>query len=334
MKNILITGCTGFVGSHILESFENNSDESINIIASCRNKLKLNKEYQQNALEGDLKDNNYIKKITKKADIICHTASWAELNGNIKNSQENFLFPTINLINQAIENKVKRFIFLSAITSNPIVDNKLHTKLELNKIWAHYASIIRIEKYLEKVSEDKIEIIILRVGYFTGKNYSLGILPILLPRLKTHLVPWIENGNTTLPLVDGEDIAQSFKLASLVTLRNTFNTIDVVGKSTPTVKEVFKYLNKKYKYPLPHFSVSYEIAYLFARFMRSLYKILPFDPLLVPSVVLLLEETNSTNKKAKDILGYMPKIDWKDSLDIQIEEMKIRQIKNMKMNLS
>ncbi|HHH50542.1 MAG TPA: NAD(P)-dependent oxidoreductase [Saprospiraceae bacterium] len=185
---------------------------------------------------------------------------------------------------------------------------------------------------MEQIQDKGMEIIVLRVGYFTGKKYSLGLLPILLPRLKTHLVPWIEKGKTTFPLIDGNDVGLAFRLSITSKLEENFNIIDIVGKEIPTVREVFNYLNAKYNYPLPHFSVSYKFAYGFARFMRFIHKFLPSDPLIVPAIVLLLEETNATNDKAERILNYRPNIHWKKSIDIQIAEMEIRQAANMKMN--
>lgn len=332
MKNIIITGANGFTGSHILESFKENSVSEYNIIAACRTKLKLPIWYQGETLIGDLSDQLYIENLTQKAEVICHTAAWAEMNGSNENSKKYFLNPTINLIDSALKNGVKRFVFLSAITSNPIEQNEIHSKRKLDKIWAHYNSIIKIENHLKEISKQGLEIIILRVGYFTGKNYALGLLPILLPRLKTHLVPWIENGKTTLPLVDGRDIGLAFKQSSITQLKESFNSIDIVGEEIPTIKEVFNYLHEKYNYPLPHFNVSFKFAYGFARFMQLIHKIIPGDPLIVPAVVLLLEETNATNRKAEKILNYKPKIHWKESIDIQMSEMKLKQTAKMKMN--
>ncbi len=325
---IVITGVTGFAGSHILESFGENS----NVIASCRDKTKLPLFHQNKAMIGDLKDGEYVEELTKKADIICHTASWAELNGGLEDSKREFLEPTLQLIDKALANGVKRFIFLSSTTSKPIEEKRLHTSLSLEKIWAHYASIVAIEKHLKEVSQQGMEVIVLRVGLFTGKNYSLGLLPILLPRLKTHLVPYVEKGTTSLPLIDGEDIAQAFKLASEVTLDKPYEVIDIVGKEIPTVKEVLNYLHTKHNYPLPHFSVPFGFAYLFARFMRWTDRFLPFDPLIVPSIVLLLEETNANNDKAEKLLGYRPRVDWRESIEIQIAQMKSEQKTNMRMN--
>jgi len=332
MKNIIITGANGFTGSHILESLKDLSENEYNVIASCRTKSKLPKLYNGRTLIGDLLNEKYITELTKKADTICHTASWAEMNGNVENSIKYFYNPTIKLIDLALKNGVKRFVFLSAITSNPIEQGKLHSNRKLKEIWAHYDSVLKIEKYLDDKRNQGMEIVILRVGFFTGKNYSLGLLPILLPRLKTHLVPWIKKGKTTLPLINGKDIGLAFKLSITTNLDDNFNIIDIVGKEIPTVREVFNYLHNKYKYPLPHFSVSFKFAYGFARFMQFIHRFLPSDPLIVPAIVLLLEETNATNEKAKRILNFNPKTHWKESIDIQIAEMNTKNNGNMKMN--
>lgn len=302
------------------------------VIAACRTKSKLPTWFNGEVLEGDLQDGSYTNMLTDHADVICHTAAWAEFNGTLEDSNRYFLKPTLKLIDASLKNGVKRFIFLSSIASNPILENRIHSKKELKEIWPHYYNILKLEKYLEEISKQGIEVVILRAGYFTGKNYSLGILPILLPRLKTHLVPWIDKGKTTLPLIDGKDLGKAFLLSSLKELKNKFNTYDIVGKEIPTVEDVLKYLHRKYKFPFPHFNISFEFAYMFAFLMKRIFKVLPGDPLIVPPIVLLLEETNSNNNKAEKELGYEPEIHWKESIDVQIEEMKTKQTTKMKMN--
>lgn len=332
-KKIVLTGATGFVGSHIVEYFldAEAQQDGLTLIPSCRDKAKLPECYQEQAIEGDLKDADTVEAITRHADVIFHAASWAEMNGTLENSKKNYLDPTIALIDKAVSNGVERFVFLSAVNSNPIEQNRLHTRLPLERIWPHYDTIMKIENYLKALS-GKIQVVILRVGFFTGKNYSLGILPILLPRLKTRLVPWLEQGKTTVPLINGKDIAQAFYLAALRPLNEPFYTIDIVGNAVPNAKEVFGYLHAKYGYPLPLYSVSFGMAYRVAVWMQRLFSLTPYDPLLVPAVVLLLEETHANNDQAKALLGYAPVVDWRESIDIQIAEMQIRQRDNMRMN--
>lgn len=332
MKQIVITGATGFTGSHILELFQNKSLPEISVVAACRNETKLPKSYGGKRIIGDLLNQNYIQQLTTQADVICHTASWAELNGKNTDSKKYYYSPTIKLIDGAVKNGVKRFIFLSAITSTPIEQNRLHTQKSLDKIWPHYDSIMKIENYLRGLGNTAMEIVILRVGFFVGKNYSLGILPLLLPRLHTHFVPWIERGKTSMPLIDGRDIARAFQLSTIVPLTDKINVIDIVGKEIPSVNEVFHYLHIRHKYPLPFFSVNFRFAYLFASLVQRIHHFMANDPLIVPAIILLLEETHATNEKAEKILNFKPQIHWKQSIDLQLKEMKNKPYEKMKMN--
>lgn len=170
MQQIIITGATGFTGSHVLERFQKNPIPEHAIVAACRNKSKLPGSFLGDSLIGDLTDREYINYLTSKADIICHTAAWAEMNGNDENSKKYFYYPTIDLIDSAVKNGVKRFIFLSSITSGPIEENRIHSKRSLAKIWPHYDTIIKIENHLKNISNSEMEVIILRAGLFVGRN--------------------------------------------------------------------------------------------------------------------------------------------------------------------
>ena len=125
MKKIIITGATGFAGSHILEAFQSNPISEYEVVAACRNQSKLSSSFLGDTLIGDLADREYINRLTAQADVICHAAAWTELNGKDKDSKKYFYDPTIELINSATKNGVKRFIFLSFITSNPIKENHI-----------------------------------------------------------------------------------------------------------------------------------------------------------------------------------------------------------------
>jgi len=59
-----------------------------------------------------------------------------------------------------------------------------------------------------------ITMIALRCAHFAGERYNLGLLSLLLPRLKTHLVPWVAGGKARVPLVDGRDLGSAYALAA------------------------------------------------------------------------------------------------------------------------
>lgn len=96
MIQIVITGATGFTGSHVLEAFQKNPSSQYTVIAACRSKSKFPDSFLGDTLIGDLNDKEYINSLTAKADIICHTAAWAEMNGNDRIPKNTFL--TLQLI--------------------------------------------------------------------------------------------------------------------------------------------------------------------------------------------------------------------------------------------
>lgn len=171
----------------------------------------------------------------------------------------------------------------------------------------------------------------LRLGLFAGKRYSIGILPILLPRLKTHLFPWVSGGKTRLPIIDGRDIGQAVVRAALAPELPIYASFNIMGPEAPSVRQVVTYISETFSYPKPIFSVPFFAAYSFAWLMEKLDPLVPWEPLITRSIVHLLEETYTDNERAREMLGYGPEIHWKEAIHSQIDEMQRNQFKNMKM---
>ena len=51
---VVITGATGFVGSHVLQAFVDINHKDLHIIAACRDRTKLIKTFKGEIREGDL----------------------------------------------------------------------------------------------------------------------------------------------------------------------------------------------------------------------------------------------------------------------------------------
>lgn len=171
----------------------------------------------------------------------------------------------------------------------------------------------------------------LRLGIFAGHRYALGVLPILAPRLKTHLVPWVAGGRTRLPIMDGRDIGQAFARAVVANGLGDYEGFNIVGAEIPTVREVIQFLHDEYGLPKPHFSVPFGIAYPFAWLMEKLDPIVPWEPLVTRSIVHLLEETGANNAKSERLLGYRPTHPWREAIRAQMQEMAVRQKQPMSM---
>ena len=114
--NILITGCTGFIGSNILNKFKNNNK----IFVILRNKKKNKIFNHKNIKKIFYNDyNNLCKKLSKiKVDLVIHAATHYAKEHNVKDL-EKFTNSNILLGNIILENvinmKVKKFINFSTI---------------------------------------------------------------------------------------------------------------------------------------------------------------------------------------------------------------------------
>lgn len=115
MTKVLITGATGFVGSHVLESLMGLA--GVETIAVCRDKTKLLSEFTGEVREGDLRDPGFRKAAVQGVDTVCNALAWSSLWGNVENSRRLFLEPNLALIEAARAAGVKRYINTSTTST-------------------------------------------------------------------------------------------------------------------------------------------------------------------------------------------------------------------------
>jgi len=324
MKTILVTGATGFLGSHILESLMTYDD--ITLIAACRNPTKLLTEFKGEIRQGDLTDDTYVKQLVEGVDVICHAAAWTSLWAHRKEEQRYYREPTKLLIESAIDAGVERFIFdSSVVVSGPHRDG---TAIDDNepakhpKLWPHMDIVVDIENYMRSQSERGTTMVSLRCGHFVGERFNLGFLSLVLPRLKTHLVPWVAGGKARVPLVDGRDLGNAYALSATVNGLEGFESFNICGPEFPTMREVVNFLHEEVAAPRPHFGVPLMGAYVFGWLMEKINPVLPGDPFLTRAIVYLGEDWYAPSVLAKNRLGYEPKIDWKTAIRRQLKDME------------
>lgn len=330
MKTILVVGANGFVGIHTLKQLSEKSD--IRLIAACRDKNKIQMNFQGEIREGDVRDEKYLQTLFDEVDVVVNAMAWSSLWGEQETSDRLFLKPNLQLIDAYLKSDARRFINISSTSAAAAAaSDDANSPAVCRKFWPHICNVTKIEKYLRACASQQKTVVNMRLGLFAGEHYALGLLPILVPRLKTHLVPWVAGGKTTMPIIDGRDIGQAMSLAALDKQIVGYESFNVVGPSVPEVREVIEYIAEEYQLPLPHFSVPFSVAYKFAWLMEKLDKIVPWEPLIVRSIVHLLESTYANNNKISEVLGYKAEYHWKSAIAAQMNEMSVRQKVAMKM---
>jgi UDP-glucose 4-epimerase len=119
MKNILVTGGAGFIGSHISEQLVQRG-QAVTVLDDLSGGFKDNLVDGINFIHGSICDAELVKDIFKKYQFECvfHLAAYAAegLSHFIKRfNYNNNLIGSINLINASINSGVRCFIFTSSI---------------------------------------------------------------------------------------------------------------------------------------------------------------------------------------------------------------------------
>lgn len=330
MQTVLVTGATGFVGSHVLEALSRNPD--LCVIAACRRREALLPGFGGPVREGDLRDAAYLSRLLEGVDVVCHAAAWTSLWGHARESEALFLRPSLALIEAARAAGVKRFINTSTTSAAaPEGSRDAGAAGVPRRFWPHLCNVIAMEDALRSQAREDFQVVNLRLGLFAGRRYGLGLLPILAPRLKTHLVPWVAGGATGMPILDGRDIGQAFARAVLAPGLGAWESFNIVGPEVPRVREVIRFLHDEFGLPQPHFGVPFPLAYAFAWLMEKLDPLVPWEPLVTRSIIHLLEETGADNRRASQLLGYRPEHGWREAIRAQMGEMAQRQKSPMSM---
>ena len=322
---VLVTGATGFLGNNILKMLMTRSD--IEPIAACRRREKLMRQFSGEVRIGDLLDANYRREVVKDVDVLCSAGNWASLWNHQELERERFFEPTRDLIEQAILHGVKRFIQTSTVAigavarANSALDDFSAT--QYTGFWPHLDRLIDLDNFMQANSDRGTQMVTMRLGMFVGVGNRLGILPALVPRLRTHLVPWLGDGRKRLPLIADSDLGAAFGLAVTAEGLNNYESFNICGTEFPTLREVVKFIADETGFPQPFYSVPYRAGYAFGWLMEQLKPVMPgSSPFLTRSIVHLCEDWYCPNDYAHRKLGYTPVQDWRVVVRAHLADLK------------
>jgi nucleoside-diphosphate-sugar epimerase len=178
MKNILLTGSSGFIGKNLLRKLVSSNFFVYAIGRKKPNFRHINFKF----IKYDLKKKIILKKISKIQCII-HTAAISPENKITERKMLKYNFLTTkNIIDYAIKNKILKFIFLSSISIYGKIDEPtLSENTRIKNPSAYGLSKLKNEEYIKKSNLSSISI---RLPGVVGKLSKRNLLTRILKSKK------------------------------------------------------------------------------------------------------------------------------------------------------
>ena len=232
---ILITGGSGFIGSHVSDILSKNGHQIINLDI----KIPKWKKKKQNFIKGKTNNLILLKKILKKIDVVYHFAGFSNLSiaksypiETIKNN----ILDTMNLLKISNETGVKKFIFASSIYAT-------------SKQGSFYSCSKRAaEDYIiEYCKSIKLKFVILRFGTIFGPRSDLnnGVKKIIHNALVNKKIEYQGTKNASREYIHVLDAAKG----CFEVLKKKYDNkiIRITGKKNIKVLTLLKFLQNYLK---------------------------------------------------------------------------------------
>lgn len=319
---VLVTGATGFIGSHLVPALVKRGYKVRCLVRKTSDISKLKKLKNVEFFYGDVAKRETLEGINKNIDVVFNVAG---LLGKWNTTYQDLAPVNVegvkNLMEKFKNTKIKKFIHFSAGGVTGPIKNGLANE----EYSCHPSTPYEKTKYDGE-----------RIALKLGKRYNLPIVVIrptftygpgdfhkltLFRLVKNGFFVFVGDGKSLNHPVFIEDLIQG---ALLALKRGKSEEVYIIGGPEPVSKRNLVYtiaecLNVKLK----TIKVPYSLAIIAASIMENLAQILHFQPILTKSRVSMMGNNwGCSISKAKQELGYNPKINLKEGVKRTVEWYK------------
>jgi len=272
-KKILITGGTGFLGTHIVRQFLDAGEKNLRVMASSVPDWMTDAGCESFA--GSVTNKNDVGEATKNVEAIYHLAGKVSFAYDGAAQMNKIHVEGTRLLCEAAkENGVKNFILASssgtsAISeTDEILDETYPQPVEILIKWAYYASKYYQERTALQIFKDKGErLVILNPSLLLGSgDERLSSTKVILDFMAKKL-PITPAGG--LNFVDARDAANAFVQALD---KGRHQERYLLGAVNWTFAEFFKRLERLTGVSAPMLRVPKRVAVVGSNIIESLYK--------------------------------------------------------------
>jgi nucleoside-diphosphate-sugar epimerase len=306
----LITGPTGFIGTHLVKAL---IDKDSEIAILIRNKSSLDPSFKNagiKIIEGDLTNIESLKKATENIDTIYHLAGYI---GGAQPKDELFdqvnVKGTENLLKAAKINNVDKIVVVSSVAAlGDVKEGQESTKcFPINQ---YGKSKLKMENICQKYAQSsKLKIIILRPSSIYGPREK-GSFFNIIQGLRKNKFMIVGNGENRLNYLYIDDFVNVLiKSGEIIKLKKVnFETFIISGKAISMnqfINTLTKVLGVKKPIKIPYF-VGLLIA-LFFEFIQLIIKNKKM-PINLHRLKTMTLDRSFDISKAKRVLNFTQKV--------------------------
>jgi len=324
MQNkILITGATGFIGSHLV-SFLLERGLPVNrlrLLVSENSSLKFLPKKNFDILRGDIRNENFVNKSMAGVETVYHLAACSGYKGKTDlDYLEVNIDGTQNLLNACKGKGIQKFVFFSSIavyglpawTGDIINWDENHFKMP-SEIYGK--SKLEAEKRVIKAYERwDIPYTILRPTSVYGPH-DTGQLFELYRAIKKQQFITIGNGKNLMDFVYVKDLVKGAYQAQMYKAKTS--DFILAGKKPITFREIAKVVSESINESIQNIYIPKQIALFLSYILDVSGKIIGVKSPFFPSRVRTMTTSYYYNSnKARSAIGYNPKVSFMQGANI------------------
>lgn len=328
---VLVTGGTGLVGSHIAERLRQMGIRT-RAIARPTADTTLLKLWGVEVIPGDLTDANSAASALQGVTVVVHCAAKVGDWGPIEEYRRVNVEGLRSLIDAAqASGTLKRFVHISSLgvyeardhhgtdeTEPPSlagIDGYTRTKAESEKL------------VVDRVHEAKLPAVVLRPGFIYGPR-DRTVLPRILSRLRDGSFKFLGSGEQ---LLNNTYVGNVVDAVLLAIQRDdvTGEAFNITDGKLVTKRQFANGIAKRAGIPEPKRSVPLPVAKTAAKILEAIYRALGKKEAPLPSmatVKFLGLNLDYSIDKARNRLGYAPKVSFDEGMDRTFEWLRAEKL--------
>ncbi len=315
--NVLLTGATGGLGYRTIEKLIANQDIE-RIIATGRT-IKPTHFIENSKVKyelGSLEDIEFTQILVGQVDCIIHAAALSSPWGRYEEFENANVQSMKNLLTAAKKTGIKRFLYIS--TPSVYVDFKNRFNVsESDELPRKFVNAYAKTKYEAELllKKSNLPYVILRPRALVGRGDSV-IMPRLIRAFNEGKLKIIGDGNNIVDLTSLSNVADAIELSLFIGSSGINQTYNITNGEPIKMWECIETVLSQLGYTLNKQKIPFAVANFAAKLMELKSRITNFNEpaLTVYSVNTLAKSFTLDISKAKDLLGYSPKMSTDEAL--------------------